>query len=234
MSLFCVYVQPRNEFIISVVSRVGVVLGLKELSATWDSDFTDRAITLVWSSEDFLRGFNCYSFCIVLCFNNELRENFFFNLSRKFVRVASSKKCHRILPHMSHITKKLYSAKNTKVKNDMSIFHLARLFSAINNVRQWNATQILYQSDQVFLCCRHSYLRLFLFYVHRFIPFSFLFVYTPFLQSGCLIWHVSVPKDKQIPPNSCLIYTDVQSWNYLHLIILSSSCKLAVYCNLSP
>ena len=47
MSLFCVYVQLRNEFIISVKSRVGVALGLSESSATWDSDFTDRAISLV-------------------------------------------------------------------------------------------------------------------------------------------------------------------------------------------
>ena len=160
----------------SVKSRVGVVLGLSESSATWDSDLTDRAITLVWSSEDFLRGFNCYSFCIVLCLNHELRQIFFvFNLSRKFIRVASSKKCHRIFPQMSHITKKLYSAKKTNVKNDTSIFHLTRSFPAINNVWQWNATLNMYQSDQDFLCCRHSYLRLFFFYVHSFISFSFLF-----------------------------------------------------------
>ena len=38
----------------------------------------------------------------------------------------------------------------------------------------------MYQSDQVFLCCRHSYWRLFLFYVHRFISFSFLFVFKSF------------------------------------------------------
>ena len=95
----------------------------------------------------------------------------FLNLSRKFVSVASPNKCHRILPQMSHITKKLYSAKKTNVKNDTSIFHLTRGFPAINNVWQWNATLKMYQSDQDFLCCRHSYLRLFLFYVHRFIHF---------------------------------------------------------------
>ena len=168
----------------SVKSRVGGVLGLSESSATWDSDFTDRAITLVWSSEDFLRGFNCYSFCIVLCLNNELKENFFFNLSRKFVRVASSKKCPRIFPQMSHITKKLYWAKKTNVKNDMSLSYLLRRFPAMNNVRQWNLTLNMYQSDEVFLCCRYSYWRLFLFYVHRLISFSFNFVFTSFLPSG--------------------------------------------------
>ena len=95
----------------------------------------------------------------------------FLNLSRKFVSVANPNKSHRILPQMSHITKKLYSAKKTNVKNDTSIFHLTRRFPAINNVWQWNATLKMYQSDQDFLCCRHSYLRLFLFYVHRFIHF---------------------------------------------------------------
>ena len=98
----------------------------------------------------------------------------FLNLSLKFVSVASPNKSHRILPQMSHITKKLYSAKKTNVKNDTSIFHLTRSFPAINNVWQWNATLKMYQSDQDFLCCRHSYLRLFLFYVHSFISFSFL------------------------------------------------------------
>ena len=169
----------------SVKSRVGVVLGLSESSATWDSDLTDRAISLVWSSEDFLRGFNCYSFCIVLWLNNELREKFFLNLSRKFFWLASSKKCHRILPQMSHITKKLYWAKKTNVKNDTSIFYLAWRFPAINNVNQWNATLKLYQSDQVILCCCHSYLRVFLFYVHRLISLFFRFVFTSFLPSGC-------------------------------------------------
>ena len=133
----------------------------------------------------------------------------FFNLSRKFIWLASSKKCHRILPQMSHITKKLYWAKKTNVKNDTSIFYLAWRFPAINNVSQWNATLKMYQSDQVILCCCHSYLRVFLFYVHRLISLFFRFVFTSFLPSGCQIWHVSVHKDKQIPPNSCLIYADV-------------------------
>ena len=94
-------------------------------------------------------------------------------MSRKFVWLASSKKCHRILPQMSHITKKLYWAKKTKVKNDTSIFYLAWRFPAINNVSQWNATLKMYQSDQVILCCCHSYLRVFLFSVHRFISLFF-------------------------------------------------------------
>ena len=76
--------------------------------------------------------------------------------------------CHRIFPQMSHITKKLYWAKKTNVKNDMSLSYLLRRFPAMNNVRQWNVTLNMYQSDEVFLCCRHSYLRLLLFYVHRF------------------------------------------------------------------
>ena len=53
----------------------------------------------------------------------------------------------------------------------MSLSYLLRRFTAMNNVRQWNVTLNMYQSDEVFLCCRHSYLRLFLFYVHRFIHF---------------------------------------------------------------
>ena len=161
------------------------MLGFNESSVTWDSDLTDRAISLVWSSGDFLRGFNCYSFWIVLCLNNELKGNLFFNSSRKFVWVASSNKCHRILPQMSHITEKLYWAKKTNFKDDTSIFHLARRLSAINNARPWNAALKMYQSDEVFLCCHHSYLRLFLLYVHRFISFSFLFVLKSFLPSGC-------------------------------------------------
>ena len=85
----------------SVRSRVGVVLGLSESSATWDSHLTNRAILLVWSCGDFLRGFNCYSFCIVLCLNNELRENFFsichtnFSEEQVQIRVTDSfLKCH--------------------------------------------------------------------------------------------------------------------------------------------
>ena len=57
------------------------------------------------------------------------------------------------------------------------MFQLPRRFPAINNVRQWKATLKMYQSNEVFLCCRHSYLRLFLFYVHKLIHFpSFLFL----------------------------------------------------------
>ena len=165
------------------------MLGLSESSATWDSDFTDRAITLVWSSEDFLRGFNCYSFCIVLCLNHELREIFFFNLSRKFVRVASSKKCHRIFPQMSHITKNLYWAKKTNVKNDMSLSYLFRRFPAMNNARQWNVTLNMYQSDEIFLCCRHSYLRFMCIDSFIFLPFRFYVISTiriPNMTCFCL------------------------------------------------
>ena len=109
----------------------------------------------------------------------------FLNLSHKFVSVASPNKCHRILPQMSHITKKLYWAKKTNFTNDTSIFQLARRFPAINNVKQWNATLKMYQSDEVLLCCRQSYLRLFLLYVRRLISFTFLFVLKSFLLSGC-------------------------------------------------
>ena len=48
--------------------------------------------------------------------------------------------CHRIFPQMSHITKKLYWAKKTNVKNDMSLSYLLRRFPAMNNVRQWKVT----------------------------------------------------------------------------------------------
>ena len=150
--------------------------GLSESSATWDSDLPDRGISVVWSSEDFWEDSTSIVFvCLVF---NESRENFFFNLSRKFFVVASSKECHKILPRMPHITKKLYWAKTMHVKKKR--IHLPRRFPAINNVRPWNATLNMYQSDQVFLCCRHSYWRLFLFYVHRLISFSFLFVFKSF------------------------------------------------------
>ena len=72
-----------------------------------------------------------------------------FNLSHKFFWVARSNKCHRILPQMSYITKKLYLTKKTNSKNNACIFHLARRFPAINNVSRWNATLNMYQSDQV-------------------------------------------------------------------------------------
>ena len=78
---------------------------------------------------------------------------------------------------MSHITEKYHWAKKTNFKDDTSIFHLALRFSAINNVRQWNATLKMYQSDKAILCCCHSYLRLFLFMCidsFHFPSFSFL------------------------------------------------------------
>ena len=105
----------------------------------------------------------------------------FLNLSRKFVSVASPNKCHRILPQMSHITKKLYSAKKTNVKNDTSIFHLTRRFPAINNVWQWNATLKMYQSDQDFLCFRHIicvYFYLMCIDSFIFLPFRFYVIST--------------------------------------------------------
>ena len=99
-------------------------------------------------------------------------------MSHKFVRVASSNKCHRILPQMSYITKKLYSAKKTNSKNNAWIFHLARRFPAINNVSQCNATLNMYQSDQVILCRRHSYWFFFVCFMcidsFHFSSFSFL------------------------------------------------------------
>ena len=141
----------------------------------------------------------------------------FLNLSRKFVSVASPNKCHRILPQMSHITKKLYWAKKANVKNDTSIFHLAWRFPAINNVWQWNATLKMYQSDQVFLCCRHSYLRLFLFYADRFISFSsFLFL--------CHFYHQDAKYDMFLSPKvSNFLHTTnfrlslfSSGWNLIH------------------
>ena len=68
MSLFCVYVQLRNEFMINVVRSLM-------------SELCSALVNQVG------RGIQSYK-----------------------------KKGHRILPQMSHITKKLYSAKNTKVK----------------------------------------------------------------------------------------------------------------------
>ena len=115
MSLFCVYVQLRNEFMINVVRSLTSELCWALVNQV-PRGIQSYNCQSNLKSDDFLRGFQCYSFCIVLCLDNELRENFFLNLSHKFVRLASSNKCHRIFPQMSHITKKLYSAKNTKVK----------------------------------------------------------------------------------------------------------------------
>ena len=122
----------------SVKSQVGVVLGLSESSATWDSDLTDRAISLVWSSEDFL------SFVTQIC------------LVSKFKKVSQNPSSN-VKHHQEVIL-----SKKKNVKNDTSIFHLAWRFPTINNVSQWNETLKMYQSDQVILCCCHSYLRVFL------------------------------------------------------------------------
>ena len=118
---------------------------------------------------------------------------------------------------MSHITKKLYWAKKTNAKNDMSLSYLLRNFPAMNNVRQWNVTLNMYQSNEVFLCCRYSYWRLFLFYVHRLMSFSFHFVFTSF-------YHQDTKYDMFLSPkvNNFLHTTNFRlslyssGWNLIH------------------
>ena len=65
MSLFCLYVQLRNEFMISVVRNL-----MSELCSALVNQ-VGRGIQSYncqsnLKSNDFLRGFNCYSFCVVL------------------------------------------------------------------------------------------------------------------------------------------------------------------------
>ena len=125
--------------------------------------------------------------------------------------------CHRIFPQMSHITKKLYWEKKTNVKNDMSLSYLLWRFPAMNNVRQWKVTLNMYQSDEVFLCCRHSYLRLLLFYVHRFIHFPSI----SFLRH---FYHQETKHDMFLSPkvNNFLHTTNFRlslfssGWNLIH------------------
>ena len=65
MSLFCVYVQLRNEFMISVVRSLTSEL-CRALVNQVPRGIQSYNCHSSLKSDDFLRGFNCYSFCVVL------------------------------------------------------------------------------------------------------------------------------------------------------------------------